>query len=252
MDNTYLPPDDPQDPWATRPIGYAAPGPQAQAGGPAPGRPGSRRMRWGVGIAAGALLLCGGAAAGVALTNASSAAAGPTGQAAVLNSVLSSASAPASPAADSALTASPVPQTAVGAGHCRHVIARLRAAGRPRAARGLRRACRRRLLRGRAALPGIHGQFTFEAKSGPRTLAYERGVIESVSSAAVVVRAPDGTTWTWDLVSDTVVREHGRHVAKSTLTAGQHVFAGGPVSGGANDARLIVIRSTGGAAGAAS
>ncbi len=42
-----------------------------------------------------------------------------------------------------------------------------------------------------------------------RTLAFERGVIQSVSGSDIVVRAVDGTTWSWNLVSDTVVREDG-------------------------------------------
>jgi len=63
-----------------------------------------------------------------------------------------------------------------------------------------------------------------------------------------VVRAQDGTTWTWDLVSTTAVRQHARRVATSALSAGQHVFVGGPVTGHANDARLIVIRASGRAA----
>jgi len=79
-------------------------------------------------------------------------------------------------------------------------------------------------------------------------LAFERGIVQSVSPAAVVVRAQDGTTWTWDLVSTTVVRLHARRAATSALSAGQHVFVGGPVIGPASDARLIVIRSSGRAA----
>jgi hypothetical protein len=42
------------------------------------------------------------------------------------------------------------------------------------------RACRHHLrrLRRLGVLAGIHGQFTFETKSGPRTLAFERGVVD--------------------------------------------------------------------------
>ena len=99
-------------------------------------------------------------------------------------------------------------------------------------------------------LAGIHGQFTFETKTGPRTLAFERGVVESVSSAAISVRAQDGITWTWDLVNDTVVRDNGQQAARSALSDGQHVFVGGPVTSGANDARLIVIRAASSGQGA--
>jgi hypothetical protein len=57
-----------------------------------------------------------------------------------------------------------------------------------------------------------------------------------------VVRASDGTTWTWDLVSSTVVRENRAKTAETALAPGQPVWVGGPVNSGAKDARLIVIR----------
>jgi hypothetical protein len=92
-------------------------------------------------------------------------------------------------------------------------------------------------------LGGIDGQFTFETKTGPKTLAFERGTIQSVSGKDVVVRAKDGTTWNWTLVGDSVVREDGTKSASSALAAGQLVFVGGPVVSGSHDARLIVIRN---------
>ncbi len=92
------------------------------------------------------------------------------------------------------------------------------------------------------ALGGVDGEFTFHNSTGFHTLAFERGAIQSVSGGNVVVRAPDGTTWTWLIVSDTVVRQNGSKTTTSALAAGQIVFAGGPVVNGAKDARLIVIR----------
>ena len=62
----------------------------------------------------------------------------------------------------------------------------------------------------------------------------------------MVVRSADNTTWTWDLVSTTVVRENGKRVAANALADGEQVFAGGPVVSGTNDARLIVIRPASG------
>ena len=91
------------------------------------------------------------------------------------------------------------------------------------------------------ALGGVDGQFTFHNSTGFHTLAFERGTIQSVSGSDVVVRAPDGTTWTWLIVSNTVVRHNGVKTTASALAAGQTVFAGGPVVNGAKDARLIVI-----------
>jgi hypothetical protein len=107
------------------------------------------------------------------------------------------------------------------------------------------RFCLGRLVRLRA-LGGLHGQFTFKTRTGPRTIAFARGVVTSVSGTQVVVRSADNTTWTWDLVSTTVVRENGKRVAANALADGEQVFAGGPVVSGTNDARLIVIRPASG------
>jgi hypothetical protein len=100
------------------------------------------------------------------------------------------------------------------------------------------------------ALGGVEGEFTFHNSTGFHTLAFERGTIQSVSGSDVVVHAPDGTTWTWLIVSDTVVRQDGSKTTAGALAAGQTVFAGGPVVSGAKDARLIVIRP--GASGSSS
>jgi len=92
------------------------------------------------------------------------------------------------------------------------------------------------------ALGGVDGEFTFHNSTGYHTVAFERGTISSVSGGDVVVRAPDGTTWTWLIVSDTVVRQNGGKTTTKALAAGQAVFTGGPVVSGSKDARLIVIR----------
>lgn len=168
-------------------------------------RAGRGRMIAAVALAS---VLAGGAAFGaVTVLGSGPAAASPTGQAAVLNSALTSAALPSSAA----------PATA--GRHHRHPLSRFR------------------------LLSGIDGQFTFETKTGPRTLAFERGTIESVAGGQVVVRAVDGTTWSWKLVSDSVVRENGKKTTASALSAGERVFAGGPVVNGTHDARLIVIRA---------
>jgi hypothetical protein len=179
------------------------------------GRPGGRGRLIAGGVAAAVLV--GGAAFG-AVTMLSStpaaAASGPTGQAAVLNDALTTASTPATtPSGSTAATATT--QTR----HVRDALARLRRLG------------------------GIDGQFTFETKTGPKTLAFERGTIQSVSGSDVVVRAKDGTTWSWTLVGDSVVRQDGSKTTSSALSAGQLVFVGGPVVRGTHDARLIVVRN---------
>jgi hypothetical protein len=94
-------------------------------------------------------------------------------------------------------------------------------------------------------LGGLDGEFTFHNKTGFHTLAFERGIVQSVSCRDVVIKAADGTTWTWQIVSDTVVRKNGAKTTTSALSAGETVFAGGPVVSGAKDARLIVIRAAG-------
>ena len=86
-------------------------------------------------------------------------------------------------------------------------------------------------------------EVTFHNKTGFHTLSFERGTIQSVSGSDVVIKAADGTTWTWQIVSDTVVRKNGAKTTTSALSAGETVFAGGPVVSGAKDARLIVIRA---------
>jgi hypothetical protein len=142
-------------------------------------------------------------AASTALSN------GPTGQAAVLNGVL----------ADATPTAS-TPATKAAAVHrLGRALVRLRLLG------------------------GIHGEFTFETKTGARTLAFERGTVLSVTGSDVTVRATDGTTWTWVLTSASIVRENGSRTSASNVADNQLVFVAGQVTGSTRDARLLVIRS---------
>jgi hypothetical protein len=201
---------------------------------------------WGAGLALVAVLAGGGAFAATQLAGSTSPAAtasGPAGQAAQLNSLLNSASSPASAAAATTFAAasSGSASAAADTDHpCLARAAKLLAGGQVRAARNAVYRCRR--LRRVRLLGGIHGQFTFKTESGYKTLAYERGKIESISGNDVTVEAVDGTTWTWVLVSDTVVRQGGQKVATSQLSDGQQVFAGGPIVSGVYDARLIVIR----------
>jgi hypothetical protein len=130
---------------------------------------------------------------------------------------------------------------------CADLSARLRADGRPHAANRIAAICTR-LRIARLLLHTIHGQFTVQTKRGVKTIAVERGVVQSVGGGAITVKASDGTTWTWDLVGSTVVRQHGSKVGDGALADGQRVFVGGPMASGANDARLIVIRAAGPAA----
>jgi hypothetical protein len=172
----------------------------------APGRK-KRFLGWGAGITL-AGFLAGGGIAWAATSGGGTAAAGPTGNAAVLNTALTSASTTAS-------------SSTTTARHARWALGRLRRLG------------------------GVDGEFTFHTKTGFRTLAFERGTVESISGSNVVIKAADGTTWTWVTVSDTVVRQGGKKAATSALSPGETAFAGGPVVSGAKDARLIIITKPG-------
>lgn len=205
---------------------YGAPaGPQWPAGqpdpyaqySPAPRRKG-RLLRWGAGITLAGFLAGGGIALAVSGTSTPAAAGSPSTsastatEAATLNSVLEGAS-------SSTTAATPRVRWALG---------RLRRLG------------------------GVDGQFTYHNRSGYHTFGFERGTIQSVNTADLVVKAPDGTQWTWVIVSGTVTRRGGVKIANSTLTTGQTVFVGGPVVSGNKDARLIVIKPDGSSSGLSS
>ena len=182
--------------------------PDADGGYPADAaEPGSawsprRRLRWGAGITLAAFLVGGGITLTVVSVG-STAAAGP---------VSSSQGAQLNTALTDAGSA------AVPAARVRRALGQIRRLG------------------------GVEGTATFRDKKGFHTLSFERGSIQSVSGGDVVIKSPDGTTWTWKIVSDTVVRKNGGKTTASALSAGETVFAGGPVVSGARDARLIVIR----------
>jgi hypothetical protein len=253
-----------------------------QPGQQAPATSGRRRaLGWTVGITVAALLAGGGAIAGVALASPStpgapaastgsataggqSGSAAPGSQAALLNAALTAADSPAAtvsstPAGATGLTSAGQSVTGAGTGtavgRCARALAVARAArrsGHPLQAGAAARFAFRCHVRHRIIrfflLHGVDGQFTFRTRTGAlKTLAYERGVIESVNgSTSIVVKAADGTVWTWDLVSNTVVRESGGKVSESALASGAEVWVGGPVINGSKDARLIFLRPPGG------
>ena len=192
--------------------------------------------------------------------------AAPASQAALLDATLNAAGAPgaagASGAADATSAGGP-PAAGTGAAatapavrRCAPLARTARAArltgpprlsGAARAATARCRFIRRRIVRF-FLLRGVNGQFTFRAADGTiRTLAYVRGVIESVNNGtSIVVQAADGSSWAWQLVSTTVVRDASGKISESSLAVGQQVWVGGPVTGGVKDARLIFVRPPGG------
>lgn len=170
------------------------------------------------GIAASAILLGSGAAIGVALTSGASAATTPP---------LSGAAGPL-------------------AGKCAKVVQKLRthpafASSHPALVMRLRAFCGNPLLR-LAAVGGEYGQVTFQGKTSPKTVTFERGTIDSVTGSSFVVQAPDGTKWTWDLTASTAMREAGHPQAQVKLTSGDLVLVIGLVTPGGKDARLIQVR----------
>ncbi len=132
----------------------------------------------------------------------------------------------------------------------------LRAMGHEAAARARLRACARRFLRTHPGLRGararlarlaflarhaMHGQVTVATKNGPKTIAFERGTVESVSGASVVVKAADGVTWTWQVGTKARVFDGGSKVGASALADGQRVAIVGLVTGGTDQARRVLI-----------
>lgn len=189
-------------------------GPPGQSA--APGRSG-RAKRVVTTIAASAILLGSGAAIGVAVTaGASAAATTPRGAAGPL------------------------------AGRCTKIVQKLRshpafATGHPALVSRLRAFCGNPMLR-LAAVGGEYGQVTFRGKTSPKTVAFERGTIDSVAGSSFTVQAADGTRWTWDLVASTAMREAGHPQAKVKLSSGEKVLVIGLVTDAGKDARLIQVR----------
>jgi hypothetical protein len=189
-------------------------------------------------------------------------AAAPASQAALLDATLNAADSPGAAVTTSAAGATSAggpPAAGTGAAATAPAVRRCaqlaraaraaRLAGHPRLSKAARAATARcRFIRRRIVrfflLRGVDGQFSFRTKAGTiRTLAYVRGVIQSVNNGtSIVVQAADGSTWTWQLVSTTVVRDKTGKISASTLAVGEPVWVGGPVVSGVKDARLIFVR----------
>jgi hypothetical protein len=256
--------------WGSQPGVAGPPGP-GHAGHPAPSpRQGHHKaLRWTAGLLAATLLAGGGTIAGMRLaahsspgtsSGAATGQAGPAGtasQGALLNATLSDASSPGALTMGATLTGTGASTGGAAAGaagkapacaRASHVSRVARRAGLPRLSRRIGtgaahcRRARRRVL-AFFLLRGVDGQFTIQTKKGTKTLAFERGVIGSVTAGkSITVKASDGTTWTWDLVGTTVVRDRQGKIGQSALTSGTPVWVGGPVVQGTKDARLIVVR----------
>src|SRR5260370_34066261 len=223
------PPWGPQHPVGSagpgQPGGPGEPGGPGQPGGPGrpppgsqgprrPGRPG-RLLRWAGGIAAVARLAAGGRLAGRKLAGNSAPVAANSASAAALNGAAGSRA--SLPGQRCSVAATSGPRGSAGAWRCR---------------RGLLM----RLAR------GMYGQVAVRGPKGTVTLAFERGTIESAVGGHLVVRAVSGTTWTWTLANDSVIRSAGQRVSASTLTSCARRFVPGDVVGAGRDARLVIVR----------
>ncbi|HTZ94434.1 MAG TPA: hypothetical protein VMB74_18740 [Streptosporangiaceae bacterium] len=173
-------------------------------------------------VAASVALLGSGAAIGIALTGGAAASTG-----------------------GSASAGSAVAGTPAGiAAKCAKVAAKLRDTNHAALAMRLHAFCTNPLAR-LALVGGEYGQVTFQGKTSPRIATFERGTVESANSSAITVKAPDGTTWTWDLLSSTIIRAAGQGKAQAQPAIGDRVLVVGVVSSGVRDARLIHIGQAG-------
>jgi hypothetical protein len=182
--------------------------------------------------AVSAVLLASGTAIGIALTGGAAAAVSPASS----MTPAAATAATTSPGTTSPGTTSPGTKTS----RCATIVNEALNSNHDRLARALHAFCTRPLLR-LALVGGEHGTVTFGGKAGARTVAFERGTVKSDSGSTITVTAADGTTWTWDITSSTVIRQAGSKVAASAITTGERVFVGGTVVNGANDAQLIRI-----------
>ncbi|MHB1595907.1 MAG: hypothetical protein ACYCO9_16740 [Streptosporangiaceae bacterium] len=221
--------------------------PAGQTGGDDGRRGRNPIARWVAGAAAAAILISGGTLAGVAL-------AGPSGPAAS-TTTLAANSSPLSGSlagmSGSTATVTGFSSGAPGASRpgmnlrgCLKSARALRAKGDLTAARAKRQGCLRGLrMLGRLLRRGLHGEITVRTKSGgTATIAFERGVVQSVTSSSVVVRAADGTAWTWALTGATKVGRAGHPASVQALGKGETVIVIGPAAASGHTARRIGIR----------
>lgn len=198
-------------------------GPVEPGAAPTAPRRFGRAKRVAATVAASAALLGTGAVIGIALTGGASAS---TGGGASTHSVTAG---------------TPV---AKAAAKCAKIAAKLRASDHPAAAMRLHAFCTKPLMR-LALVGGEYGQVTFNGKTGPKTATFERGTIESVNGSAFTVKAPDGTTFTWDLIASTTIRAAGQGTAQAKIATGDRVLVVGQLASGVRDARLIHIGAAG-------
>jgi hypothetical protein len=211
------------------------PGNQGNQGGQGrPPRWSGRTKRFITASAAGAVLFGTGTAIGIAVTGGASASATSPPVSTATNGPA------ATPSTSTSAGTSNGTSNGTGTSRCTRLVEELVLGNHLKLAARLHALCAHPLLR-LALVGGEHGTVTFNSKSGPVTAVFERGTVESDTGSDITVTAQDGTTWTWDLVSNTVVRQDGK---AATVGTGDQVFVAGTQVSGVNNARLIRIRST--------
>jgi hypothetical protein len=211
--------------------------------GPATRRRFGARARWMAGLAA--VMLAGGSALGVSLSGT----AAPQMARAALTGSASGDNGGGTPAGLGVRDGGAAHRVTARLRTCVPSARRLRAAGHRASARSTPRSCLRRHLRLRAGLRrlwlvasgALHGQITVATRTGPRTIAFERGTVQSRSGGWVVVNSADGVAWTWQIRSATRIVMAGQRVGPKALATGQRVFVIGQEAGGSDEARRIAI-----------
>ncbi|HXZ65559.1 MAG TPA: hypothetical protein VEH05_12540 [Streptosporangiaceae bacterium] len=213
------------------------PGPGNQGGNWRPPRWPGRARRFLLTAAAGAVLLGGGTAIGIVLTGGASAATSSP----PVDTATTSASPSTSPSSSTGTGVGAGSGTGA-AGKCKTLAEALLLTNHARLAAELHALCTHPVL-GVVLFGGEYGTVTYRGKSGPTTVAFERGTVESDIGSVITVTSPDGSmTWSWNIAPNTVIRQDG---SPATVSDGDTVLVVGTVAGGANNARLIRITSTG-------
>ncbi|HEX6469117.1 MAG TPA: DUF5666 domain-containing protein, partial [Streptosporangiaceae bacterium] len=95
-------------------------------------------------------------------------------------------------------------------------------------------------------LPGplnevLYGETVAKADDGSiKAFDWQNGQVTGVSGSSVTVRSSDGTTWTWTLTGDTLVRKNKKDGSASDIAAGDKVAIAGARSGGTRTAARVM------------
>jgi hypothetical protein len=87
----------------------------------------------------------------------------------------------------------------------------------------------------------LHGQVAVQTKDGVKTIVVQRGTVTAVTGGGVTVKSTDGFTLSWTFADKVTVVQNKKRVATSALKSGEQIGLAGVGTGGANQARLIVI-----------